>query len=264
MLNNPEISCTLVANRHGGVYMSGTIRTYQKCPKCGAPFQSSKGGFPIICTACQTQPTKYFINVFWKGKHEFLYHDSDGRTMHDWGHAVAVLGEVRARMASHKKGKGFFDPSAYKQQSGTSFHAFWERFVDGYSGATKDKICAIGKYHLTYFSDFQMRDIVSWHIDEWWRQLKKKGLSPSYCNDIQTWLRSFFKNALRLDVIEKMPKFPDFLDQKAPEVDEWLTEEEQLAVLDAIPRYDRPIFDFMLIYYILFKFQKQVFIYEGK
>jgi integrase len=227
--------------------MSGTIRTYQKCPRCGASFPSSKGGFPIICNPCQTQPTKYFINIWWQGKAEFLYHDRDGRTMHDWGHAVAILGEIRAKMASHKKGKGFFDPSAYKKQSSTSFQAFWERFVDGYSGSTRDKIKAIGCHHLTYFSDMQMRDIVPWHIDEWWRELRKKGLSNTYCNDIQTWLRSFFNNALRLDVIEKMPIFPDFLDIKSPEVDEWLTESEQLAVLGAIPEYDRPIFDFMFL-----------------
>ena len=108
----------------GGVYMAGTIRTYQKCPRCGVPFPSSKGGFPIICKTCHTQPTKFFINIWWKNQHEFIYHDSDGRTVHDWGHAVALLGEIRAKMASHKIGKGFFAPSAYKKQSGTSFQAF--------------------------------------------------------------------------------------------------------------------------------------------
>ena len=82
--------------------MAGTIRTYQKCPKCGKKFPSSKGGFPIVCVnGCQTQPTKYFIKVYWKGEHEILYHDRDGRTIHDWGHAVAVIGEIRARMARY-------------------------------------------------------------------------------------------------------------------------------------------------------------------
>ena len=234
-------------HQNGGDYMAGTVRSYQKCPRCHKSFPSSKGGYPIICNPCQTQPTKYFINVWWKGNHIDIYRDLDGRTFHDWGHVVAALGEIRSKMASHKTGKGFFNPDAYRKQSSTSFQAFWERFVDGYKGSTKDKIKAIGKHHLTYFNDMQMRDIVPWHIDEWWRDLQKKGLSNKYCNDIQTWLRSFFNNALELDVIPKAIKFPKFLKTDEPEVDEWLSEGDQLKVLGSIPEYDRPIFDFLFL-----------------
>ena len=226
--------------------MSGTIRTYQKCPGCGGRFPSSKGGFPIICERCKTQPTKYFINVWWDGRPEFVYYDSDGRTMHDWGHAVALLGEIRSRMVSHKNGKGYFNPDTYKRSSSTSFNKFWERFLAGYKGPTRDKISTIGRHHLTYFSDIQMRDIRAYHIDDWWRELQDKGLSPRYCNDIQTWLRSFFKNALDLDIIEKYPRFPRMLKVEKKEI-EYLTEEQQLAVLDAIPKYDKPIFDFLFL-----------------
>ena len=44
--------------------------------------------------------------------------------------------------------------------------------------------------------------------------------------------RTIFKNAFDLGVIEgKIPKFPKFLKQENPEVDEWLTEQEQLTGL---------------------------------
>lgn len=191
--------------------MAGTIRTYQKCPRCSAPFPSSKGGFPIICNPCQTQPTKYFIDVWWKGRNHQIYYDSAGKTIHTWNQTISVIGEIRSRIEAHKANRGFFDPQAYKRQSTTSFKAFWNRYLEGYSGATLEKVSAIGKHHLAYFNDFQMRDITAWNIDEWWRELQKKGLSARYCNDIQTWFRSFFKNAYELDIIEKIPRFPDIL-----------------------------------------------------
>lgn len=230
--------------------MSGTIRTYQKCPACGAKFPSSKGGFPIVCkTGCMTQPTKYFISVKWLGISEQLFHDRDGRTVHDWGHAVSVLGEIRSRMASHKAGKGFFDPSAYKKQSSTSFGSFWGRFEGRYKDATKEKIQAIGRHHVTHFSGFQMRDIVPWHVDEWWQNLAEKGLSERYKGDILTWVRAFFKYAAKLNVIEKIPAILEDLhvDIPEPEVEDWFTEGIQLAILGALPEYDRPIYDFLFL-----------------
>jgi len=74
MLNNPHTNIILSGYgtnnyNQGGEYMRGRISTYQKCPKCGAEYPSSKGGFPIICkNGCQTQPTKYYVEYFWKGQ----------------------------------------------------------------------------------------------------------------------------------------------------------------------------------------------------
>jgi len=226
--------------------MSGTIRTYQRCPRCGAPFPSSKGGFPIICNPCQTQPTKYFIDLWWKGCSDKIYHDLNGKTFHNWNHVAAVMGEIRGKMD-----RGSLDPSAYKKQSSTSFSAFWGRFLsqDRYSGPTRDKIKAIGKHHLAHFADMQMNDIVPWHLDEWWRQLQKKGLSNNYCNQIQIWLRAFFNNAKKLKIpitIDPKNDFPAFLKTEDPEI-EWLTEQEQLAVLGVLPKDDRPIYDFLFL-----------------
>jgi len=226
--------------------MSGTIRTYQKCPRCGAPFPSSKGGFPIICNPCMTQPTKYYIDVWWKGRNHQIYHDSAGKTIHTWNQAISVIGEIRSRIEAHRANRGFFDPQAYKKQSTTSFKAFWSRYLEGYSGATLEKVSTIGKHHLVYFNGFQMRDITAWNIDEWWRELQQKGLSARYCNDIQTWLRSFFKNAYELDIIEKIPRFPDILKYMKQEI-KYLTLKEQVLILSKIPKHDKPIFEFLFL-----------------
>ena len=229
--------------------MTGIIRTYQKCPKCGKKFSSSKGGFPIICQPCMTQPTKYFISYFWNKQREKAYYDRSGRTLNDWGHASATLGELRTRMADHKSGKGFFTPDDYKKQSSASFKASWDIFQKKYSGATKDKIDAIYRNHFVGLNDLNMRDILPWHIHNLWQDLQDKKLSPRYLNDILGWLKSFFVFGVKLDIVEErlLKKFPDFLTMPEPEVDEWFTEAEQLAVLDAIPEHDRPIFDFLFL-----------------
>ena len=51
-----------------------------------------------------------------------------------------------------------------------------------------------------------------------------------------------------IDIVEKVPVFPDSEESDPePDVVEWLTEEEQLSVLQNIPEYDRSIFDFLFL-----------------
>lgn len=230
-----------------GVYMSGVVGTYQKCPKCGKKFPHSKGEFPIVCRACMTQPTKYFIAFKWKGKPDRIYRDRSGKPFHSWVHVSATLGEIRSLMARHKIGTGFFEPTAYKQQSGTAFKTFWTEFVERYSGATRSKIDTIHKYHYSDFANFQMRDITARHIDAWWQKIKKKNLSPRYQIDIMTWLKTFFNHAAKVDVVEKCPTFPAPPLLPAPNVEKWLTEVQRVEILTALPEYDRPIFDFLFL-----------------
>jgi hypothetical protein len=215
----------------GGIYMTGIIRTYQKCPKCGGKFPSSKGGFPIICKPCMTQPTKYFISYFWNQKREKAYYDRSGRTLNDWGHASATLGELRTRIADHKSSKGFFTPGDYKNQTSETFVASWKIFEKQYSGATKEKIDSINRNHFSVLHDLHMRDISPWHIHNFWQDLQDKKLSPRYLNDILGWLKSFFVFGVKLDIVEErlLKKFPDFLRTPEPEVDEWFTEADQVG-----------------------------------
>ena len=222
--------------------MAGVIKTYQKCPKCGERFPSSKGDFPIVCLPCKTQPTKFFIAIYFKGKDYNIYRTREGKTIHYYNDALTVLGGIRDSIKT-------FDPELYKKQSATAFKAFWERFLRKYEDrvGTYAKLEVIGRLHFAPFHDYQMRDIKGWNIDEWWDLLREKGLSAKYLNDCRGWLLKFFRLACSLDIIEKVPPFPDPVDEPEPDFDDYLTEEEQLAVLDALPRYDRSIYDFLFL-----------------
>ena len=223
--------------------MAGVIRTYQKCPKCGHAYPSSKGDFPIICPTCQTQPTKFYIKIYWKGKAYKIYRSRDGRTLHYFQDAVTTLGDIRANIEH-------FDPGIYQRQSSTTFAAFWSRFLKKYEKnkkGTHAKLSTIGRLHLDYFEEFQMRDIRGWHIDEWWTLMQEKALSPKYINDCRQWLLRFFRQAIPLEIIERVPPFPDPLDEPDTDSIDYISEKDQLAVLEALPKYDRPIFDFLFL-----------------
>jgi integrase len=227
--------------------MSGTIFTRQKCPACGGKFPTSKGDFPIICVTCKTQPTKYLINIYHKGKVHTIYRDRNGQPLRAWVNATQLMSHIRSEIGTRK----FFDPEIYKKQSSTSFKVFWDNFLGDYDGeeqlSTRDKLKTIGQHHLDFFADMQMRDIVGHDVKEWWKGLKKKKLSGRYMNDIHQWALKFFKEAYSLDIIEKVPHFPKTIKTAKKPPIEFLTQEEQERVFDELPAHDRPIFRFMFM-----------------
>lgn len=245
-LTPPAKYNNLASQKRGGsdLCMSGVIRTYQKCPACKGQFPSSKGAFPIVCTnGCQTQPTKFFIKLKWKGKQYAIYRDRSGRTVHSWEHASRLLAAIRTEIDS-----GIFDPDIYRKQSGSTFEAFWDKFLQQYpeGRSTFDKIETIGRLHFAPLFGFQMRDIRAFHVNDWWRNFKRKELSPKYSNDCLQWLKSFFMAAKALEIIEGVPNFPRPLELPETDID-WIVEEDQLKVLAKIPESDRPIFDFLFL-----------------
>jgi len=225
----------------GDIFMSwGRIVTNQKCPICGERYPSSKGDSPITC--CKTQPTKFLIQIYWQGKDVNISRDREGKTIHSFVHARIVLDIIRAEYKS-------FDPEIYHKQSSTQFKTFWLHFLKKYEGhiGTHSKLKSIGVNQiLPTFGDMQLRDIRAYHIDQWWTELLGKGLAPRTLNDLRQWLLSFLTQAQRLDIIEKVPRFPDPVDVPIKHI-AWISEEEQLKVLNALPEYDRPIFDFLFL-----------------
>jgi integrase len=214
--------------------MPGTIRTYQKCRVCGKPYPSSNGIYPIEC--CRTFPTKFYVRI----KGASLYRNSKGQALRDWVTAQRALHEMQSRVEA-----GTFEPESYKRQSKTAFSVFWDQFTRRYQDrpSTLDKLNAINK-HLSPFHSMQMRDIKAHMIDDWWINLD---LSPRYKNDILVWFKTFMKYAHGLDIIEKVPyPMPKAIDIQADEIC-FLTEDEQLLVLDNLPPHDRQIFDFLFL-----------------
>lgn len=222
----------------------GRIYTNQRCPKCGKRYPSSKGGRGNEITCHDTRPTKYLIQVYWKGRDWPISNSKDGQDLDSYNRADLALSGIRADAKN-------FDPEIYHKQSKTAFKASWERFVNKYKKASYNKADSIGRHHiLPFFSDMQMRDIRAFHIDDWWTKLQEKEikknvtLSPKFLNDIHETLQRFMTQAVRLQIIEKLPLFPEKMTIEEKHIP-WRTQEQQETLLKYLPEYDHRIYKFL-------------------
>jgi hypothetical protein len=83
--------------------MAGHIRTLQKCPGCAGKFT----GPGLTCPACQTRPTRYFIDLWWRRRLK-IYTDPQGYPLDSYALTEQLLSTIR-----HQIGKGTFDPADF-------------------------------------------------------------------------------------------------------------------------------------------------------
>ena len=91
-----------------------------------------------------------------------------------------------------------------------------------------------------------MRDIRTYHIDDWWEELKTKELSPKYLNDIHQWLKRFMNEAFRLEITDKPVQFPETMKEPKKDI-EWISEVEQSRILEHIPKPDKIVFELLFL-----------------
>ena len=226
--------------------MKGKIRTKEVCPKCDSKFSlSNKIGF--VCSKCLTFPKKYFVDLYEKGYGRLkVYSDKQGHSLDSHQRAARVLEAIRYEIDQHS-----FDPSKYISGDLKNF-LFERRVCKWYQSKLKEvekgnlagsytrKIkCYIDMYYMPFFKALDVRDIRTYHIDQFYEQLPNKSLK--YLKNILSALENFFNNQKRLDYITEKPAFPVItLDQKSPK---WIDHRTQQKILKLIPREDSPIFE---------------------
>ncbi|MBF0520554.1 MAG: tyrosine-type recombinase/integrase [Nitrospirae bacterium] len=242
-MTSPDVLSYLLDETEGDK-MPGTIRTKQSCPVCSKPFiHLQKVG--IICPQHRTIPTKYFVDLSYKGQRLKIYSSRKGETLDSYSKTNETLEHIRYEVRNHT-----FDPSKYvkSEMRGYLFshqtHLFIREKEDEeikgsiaptYIGNLKNYF---NQYFLPYFADMDVREIKTQTIREFYMQLPKRA-EKTYKN-IMDALRHFFNVLLNYELIEKIPKFPII---RVPEhMPSWTLESNQLRFLDAIPKEDRPIF----------------------
>ena len=87
--------------------MAGTIRTKEKCPKCGKPFQENQKG--LFCRKCRTTPNRYHLYLYARGYGRVrIYSGPDGYPLDSWERANRLLAVIRMEMD-----QGSFDIKKY-------------------------------------------------------------------------------------------------------------------------------------------------------
>jgi hypothetical protein len=90
--------------------MIGTIRTKEKCLRCGGPFQESRRG--LECRRCRTKPNRYFIDFPWRGQRLKIYTDQRNYPLSDYEQASRLLNVMRDEVD-----RGAFDQRKYVRQA---------------------------------------------------------------------------------------------------------------------------------------------------
>lgn len=226
--------------------MAGKIRTKEKCPKCRGKFQ----GNPLQCPTCLISPKRYFVDIYEKGYGRLkIYSDKTGHPLDSFARAQRVLETIRYEIDQH-----VFNPTKYTASDLKEY--LFETRVDAWYESKKKDVqrgnlaksytrgidCFIRKYYKPFFKGMDVRDLRSFHIQQFYEQLPE-GKSLKYISNIMKALENFFNTLLRYDFIPKKPSFPVItLDRKTPK---WVDAETQLNLLKEIPEAHRPIFTFL-------------------
>ena len=226
--------------------MAGKIRTKEKCPKCGGKFQ----GEHLECPACLTTPKRYFIDLYEKGYGRLkVYSDKQGHPLASHMKTARVLEAIRYELDQH-----IFDPAKYSRTDIRNF--LFERrieawYKDKHAEAEKGNISdghlnnvrrSIDKRYLPFFKGNDVRELRSFHIQEFYKSLPSD-LSLGHIKNTMVILDNFFRTLHRFEFIDRKPTFPVITPhQKAPK---WIDADTQMEILNRIPERDRPIFTFL-------------------
>jgi integrase/ribosomal protein L32 len=210
----------------GELCMAGKIRTLQKCPKCHQKFPTN-----LICRDCQTHPTRYFIDLWYRGDHIRIYSDPYGYPLDSLARTEQLLATIR-----HQIGAGKFDPKEYvaKEIKNLQFdnyaQAWLERIEqDDISRAYLKEIRRYVRSYLTpFFQLANIREIRDGHILDFKRQLPAH-LSLKTVKNIMGALHKLLAEAKTRADIAVMPAFPK-LGRRDPDT-KFLTWDEQQLVL---------------------------------
>lgn len=194
--------------------MKGTVRTENKCPRCGKKFQETPRG--LRCVKCKTTPDKYYIDFLWNGERirVFRYKDSDPFTSYEA--AKRFLTVMRAEVDA-----GRFSPKDYIRVEirGLQFTNYAIAWLDRRNKEVEQGLLSRGylrssgsyiRNHMgPFFRDRSVKDIHEGFIEDFQLQLPKH-LKPKTIKNIMGLLQKIFADAChkRRD-IARMPVFPE-------------------------------------------------------
>jgi integrase len=213
--NRPQISYR--TPNQGGEFMGGSVQ-YHKPAK------------------------RWYIDIYWKGKHHKLWKDYDSfQPFITKTRALKYLGILQKQIEDHD-----FDPRYWKPDSPVSVRKYamgWldEKEVD--YRTWRDYKTDVTKYIIPYFKSKDIRHLKAKDLKNFMKWLNKKGLAPDTVTHKMSTLKTMLKDAYRDEDIKRVPPFP-VLKRKTLTRPDSLTIEQQDTLINAIPERHRPIFEF--------------------
>jgi len=203
---------------------------------------------------------RYRIRWDFKGKEFVIYKDQIGDSLIDKVKTMAIANEIALEI-DHKK----HDPTRwlpekrnkYIAKSAISFYLS-ERMADADSGyITFKQLEDITRYLNRNFLPWleennltDIRDIKGIELQLFFRSQEKGGKKWSYKTrkNCLSAIMAFFRWTVgKAELLDKIPAIPD-IGRAEEKVIKWLTDKQQVKVLEAIPEKYKPIFQLLMVY----------------
>ncbi|MBT7590611.1 MAG: site-specific integrase [Candidatus Scalindua sp.] len=230
--------------------MKGVIRPKGKCPICQNKFtEIKKLGF--ICTAHQTTPQRFYIDLSHEGQRLRLFSDRQGQILDSYKRAENLLGRVNSEIRDKT-----FDPTNYLKSELENFYIskLLDDFLELKLTGNKPIAPSYTRHYRRYvgiakehFGTRDVRDIRKLDIINYHSYVSKNynfgSKTLKNCLDI---FKTFLRYAKAdLELLKTVPTFPK-IDVPDP-VTTWLTAKTQKVVFSYVPDHDKPIIAFLML-----------------
>jgi len=196
------------------------------------------GGFMKGSVIRDKRSGNWRISIYWESERYLIYSHPVTRDPFvtkniALKHLAIIQGEID---------QGIFQPKAWLPDSPLSTRIYattWAENVDVSEKTKRDYKGVVKNYIIPFFGDKDIRNIRYNDICAFKKYCAKKLMAKGVYNKVGT-LKTLLHDAWKNEDIPKVPPFPELQNTK-PAI-EYLTLDQQMIMIDAIPERHRPIF----------------------
>ena len=229
-------------------YMTGKIRTKEKCSVCHTPFvHIERMGF--ICPEHKTTPTRLYVDLSFKGKRCRIFCDKQGQPLDTYRRASIVQSKIQWEIEHDS-----FDPSRYIK---AEMQGFWitnllDRFLShkiaGIAPSYQKDYRRMVTVAKDYFNTTDVRDIKKLDIINYQNHLQgamklSSKTTKNYLDHFKTFL-NYCKDDI--EILDRLPAFPEIEIQA--HTFRWLSQDDQVQLFEHVPDADKPMIGFLMLH----------------
>ena len=247
-LTKIDLLCYLLAKHDDEEKMKGTIRAKGRCPKCDKDFIHIRR-IGYACPDCKTTPSRFFVDLFYKGQRIRIFSDKQGQVLDSYQRAINLLSHINYELKHHS-----FDPSKYVKAELRKF--FVMNLLDDFLNDRINEIAPSYQkdYRLMvsraneFFNTTDIGDIRKKNIKDYARHLKQKySIGDKTVKNHIDHFHAFMAWCVEeAGVIDILPPFPHISYNEYQF--NWVSQDDQISLFGLVPDIHKPIVAFLMLH----------------